>query len=77
MEMGKVSYTLRDVPDDVFSRTMNLPSGSTEATTTGPVEVRWYVVLADTSPRIIFIDTWDASPGNDNMDTTDSPDHCP
>jgi len=56
-------------PDDVFSNMMYLPSGETSLMAIGPVDVRWYVVLADTSPRIIFMLTWESeTPGEKGLE---------
>ena len=48
-------HTLLFGPEEVFSSVINFPSVSTSLIAIGPVDVLWYVVLADTSPRIIFI----------------------
>lgn len=44
----------------VFSKVIYFPSGCTSAIETGPVDVFWYVVLADTSPLIIFMEEWES-----------------
>ena len=51
----KVSLTRLLGPEEVFSSVMYFPSVSTSLMAMGPVDVLWYVVLADTSPRIIFM----------------------
>ena len=56
-------HTLLFGPDEVFSSVINLPSVSTSLIAIGPVDVLWYVVLADTSPLIIFILICESSDG--------------
>lgn len=50
-----VALTLRLAPLVVFSMLMYFPSGQTSEMVSGPLAVLWKVVLAETSPLIIFM----------------------
>ena len=57
------TLTLRTPLLVLLSNTTKFPSGWVSAIATGPLAVLWYVVLADTSPRIIFMDRWESIRG--------------